>query len=334
MTTPYSLDNAIDTFFSEYTTVSRQQCDAFVKFRVGGGQVQAVQIQGYFSYTVVAAENNKIFQFRVHDSQLDMAIVTQAKLVHPQFVPSCIYLGAMGESRPVHIYEMDNVQGTTYILARDNSIPQPPDAVLRQGNTVKDFARFFAQSWMGAQHVQTSHHDATASLSEFKHKIQLLSQSLPQRYAHGLAKVSQHLPSLFSGALPFVLTHGDLCEMNILIHPDTGNITGIVDWAEATILPFGFALWSLENLFGFMDSKGWHYFDNRRELEGLFWRTFMLEARAVSDEQLRLIRLARMAGLFCRYGLIVDGKAMKGMVGPSDLSSIGYLDAFCLGNEF
>lgn len=47
--------------------------------------------------------------------------------------------------------------------------------------------------------------------------------------------------------------HEDLCEMNILINFETGNITGIVELTEARILPFGFALWGLENIPGYMN---------------------------------------------------------------------------------
>ena len=58
--------------------------------------------------------------------------------------------------------------------------------------------------------------------------------------------------------------------MNLLVNPNTGNITGIVDWVESRILPFDFALYGLENLLGRMDSEGWHYYDRCRELESLF----------------------------------------------------------------
>lgn len=40
---------------------------------------------------------------------------------------------------------------------------------------------------------------------------------------------------------PVVLAHGDLNEMNILVDPDIGGITGVVDWPGASnylALPF------------------------------------------------------------------------------------------------
>jgi Ser/Thr protein kinase RdoA (MazF antagonist) len=171
-------------------------------------------------------------------------------------------------------------------------------------------------------------------LAEFYSKFDLLARSLPSRFASNLGRVRQDLPLLFSGALPFVLSHGDLCEMNILIDSENGNITGIVDWAEARILPFGFSLWGVENVLGSMDSDGWHYYDNRRELEDLFWQTFREKADNLSDADLQLIRTARMAGLFCRYGFVVEGKAVKSVVDPTDASSLAYLDVFCTMDDW
>ncbi|GAB0137434.1 hypothetical protein EsDP_00005698 [Epichloe bromicola] len=195
-----------------------------------------------------------------------------------------------------------------------------------------DVSSFFAQSWNNSQQ---SHPDDTASLlAEFRSKFDLLAASLPERFTSNLSVVRQALPALFSGAFPFVLSHGDLCEMNMLISPETGNITGIVDWAEARILPFGFSIWGLENLLGYMDSEGWHYYDDHYELEDIFWKTFLREARNTSETDLQLLRAARMTGLFYRYGFIVEGKAVKGVVDQNDASSLAYLDAFCITDDW
>ncbi|RSL89480.1 hypothetical protein CEP52_014882, partial [Fusarium oligoseptatum] len=140
MATHYSLSNAISSFFESNTTVTRQQCDSFT-LSCAGGRVNPVQIQGAFSYTLTAGTNgSKLFQFRVQESGFDIGIMSLAKTVHPQFVASCKYHGTIGQSRPLHIYEMDNLPGTTYIMSRNISTVQPPDAVFRQHNTVKDLA--------------------------------------------------------------------------------------------------------------------------------------------------------------------------------------------------
>ncbi|EHK48492.1 hypothetical protein TRIATDRAFT_214538 [Trichoderma atroviride IMI 206040] len=301
MAVPYTLSGAINDFFIENTSVIRQQCDDFVLSCVGG-PVIPVEIQGMFSYTLTAGtDGSKLFQFRVHDSKLDTVLLDLAKIVHPQFVTGCKYHGT--------------------IAAR-----------FRQCNTTKDLAKFFAQSWNNGQ--QLCPDKAAALLIEFRSKLDRLSLSLPSRFATNLDAVRKELPLLFSERLPFILSHQDLNEMNMLINPETGCITGIVDWAEARILSFGFSLWAFENLLGYMDSEGWHYYDNRHELEGIFWQTFLAEANSTSDGDLQLIRVARMAGLFFRYGFDWDGEGVENVVDESSLSSLAYLDAFCTSDDW
>lgn len=93
---------------------------------------------------------------------------------------------------------------------------------------------------------------------EIQSSFDLLARNLLSHFAQNLERIRKELPSIFSKALPFVLSHGDLNMMNLLVNPETGNITGIVDWAESRILPFGFALYGLEHFLGRMDSEGWH----------------------------------------------------------------------------
>ena len=62
--------------------------------------------------------------------------------------------------------------------------------------------------------------------------------------------------------------------MNILTNPDTGRVTGAIDWEDCRILPFGVSLWGMENALGWMDSGGWHYYPNRDALVRVFWETF------------------------------------------------------------
>lgn len=93
-------------------------------------------------------------------------------------------------------------------------------------------------------------------LIEFQSSFDLLTRNLPSRFIPNLERVRKELPSLFSKALPFVLSYGDLNGMNLLVNPKTGNIIGIVDWAKSRILPFGFALYGLKNFLGRIDSEG------------------------------------------------------------------------------
>lgn len=160
-------------------------------------------------------------------------------------------------------------------------------------------------------------------LTEFRQRIGVLADALPSRFTDKLIFLGEKLPSLFSSPYPLVLSHNDLCEMNVLVDRHTGHITGVIDWEEARILPFGFSLWGLENVLGNMDSEGWHYYDNREALVSLFWQVFNEEVGSTSDRQ--AIEVARTVGIFYRYGFAWAQDSWA-VVGESD-SSMRYLNA-------
>lgn len=91
--------------------------------------------------------------------------------------------------------------------------------------------------------------------------------------------------------------------MNILLDPDAGHISGVIDWAEAKILPFGIILWGFQNILGYMDSKGWHYYRNHHNLETLFWQTFDDIVGGVPETDRHAIHATRTAGFSSGMGL-------------------------------
>ena len=84
-----------------------------------------------------------------------------------------------------------------------------------------------------------------------------------------LEKDRAELPLLFTSKNPSILSHGDLCEMNIFVEPDTGHMTGIVDHDEARILPFGIPLWGFENMLGYK-GMALEYHNDHHKLEADF----------------------------------------------------------------
>ncbi|PVH69949.1 hypothetical protein DL98DRAFT_149787 [Cadophora sp. DSE1049] len=121
------------------------------------------------------------------------------------------------------------------------SIEPSLETASRQSNTVVGFARFFAASW---KHRQIKPLDVVEAIhQDYEQKLDLLSPALPFRFIENLRKVRAELPLLFISTYPLALSHDDLCEMKIFVDPNTGHITGIIDWAEARILPFGISLW-------------------------------------------------------------------------------------------
>ena len=142
-----------------------------------------------------------------------------------------------------------------------------------------------------------------------------------------MRELEDNFSLIFSSGYPCVLTHGDLCEMNLLVDHDSGHLTGVIDWAEADILPFGCALWVLKNLLGFMDGSGWRYFPIRRELEDLFWETFQTCVSEDSEEYWPAIKVAQRIGMLFRHGFCWD-EGTRQRVSREQDSGMKYLDAF------
>lgn len=142
-----------------------------------------------------------------------------------------------------------------------------------------------------------------------------------------------------------VLTHGDLCEMNFLVDENSGHLTGVIDWAEAEILPFGFNLWGVENLLGYMDGNGWNYFEGYEDLRAVFWTVFYGAVAVVAEEEeedgvlpsevlcqkQEIIDVARRMGILFRYGFFWDENLRKKVPVQEGDSGMRYLDAFFLG---
>lgn len=311
--TVYSLGSAINEFFSRFT-VTRDECDRAAA-EITGENVEPVQLQGAFSYTVASRES--IVQFRAPESLLDTEKTTLAREIYGKIVPSCTSKGMIGS---LTIYRIDKAPGITYIEAPSKSLSD----TAWQERTVSDLARFFAISWINQL---GDDHCSQTSMSTIQTKLDTLQAHLPSRFTALIADLREKVSAIFLPTYHIVLGHGDLCEMNMIVDPDVGGITGIIDWAEAEVLPFGLSLWGLRNLLGWMDSSGWHYHANASRLESLFWDVFYESVGGVSDEQRHAIRIAERVGILLRYGFSWDDGKFERPITEQD-SSMRYLDAF------
>jgi len=191
--------------------------------------------------------------------------------------------------------------------------------------------RYFAACWLHPQLVTQDQRKNTRTT--VSHKLSLLVSTLPSRFTAITSRVQRELDELFDPRYPQVLTHGDLCPMNILVSPTSGRITGIIDWAEAEVLPFGLALYSLENLLGYMGPGGWNYFDIRDQLEQNFWNQFweciagdkgpLLEGR-----RRNAVTIAQQVGVLIQYGFEWENGIVERAVTEKDTGALAYLDAF------
>ena len=127
-----------------------------------------------------------------------------------------------------------------------------------------------------------------------------------------------------------VLNHDDLLEMNIHVDEETGRITGIVDWADAIIAPFGTSLCGLETILGVQTSSSWHFHPRHEHYRVQFWETFYGVTGTLSDRDRGAIEVARMFGLFRTHGF--DRRPEKDNAAPLEEGDpeLVCLEAFCL----
>lgn len=110
---------------------------------------------------------------------------------------------------------------------------------------------------------------------------------------------------LFSHGYPQVLTHNDLSWTNILVDETTLEITGIVDWSLAEVLPFGVELYTLSLMTGTMDLHGWHNYTCREKLHSAFWEEFMSKRGTLDGDGVRRKEVCEMARLAARLGAVL-----------------------------
>lgn len=130
---------------------------------------------------------------------------------------------------------------------------------------------------------------------------QLEEHSSPSLLTH-VTDARQALDNILQ--LPWVLTHDDLSSMNLLLDAGTGNLRGVVDWADAAVRPFGIALWGLESVLGYCDPDGWTWLDDESCSYRKLFSTTLLNAIHLPAERLVTVEKARRLGLLLRYGFI------------------------------
>ena len=182
---------------------------------------------------------------------------------------------------------------------------------------------YFSRCWSRPQQVAAE--EQVASQVGIHRRLANLRESSSAVFpSEALLELEESLPSLFSQDYPQVLTHGDLSRTNILVDQHTYEITGIVDWSLATVLPFGMELDSLYLFTGCMSRSGWHdyacYVELRKGFWEEFWATSGIEDDSGYREKIRsMAESAAKIGAILRYAFQrnADGSASEVVLAPN-----------------
>ncbi|KAI9678632.1 MAG: hypothetical protein M1817_005689 [Caeruleum heppii] len=298
----YRLDDALALFFSQ-TSVTREACDVKAKDLVGG-QVIPVTVQGACSYSVYAGPEFKfVVQFRLDSLMLKSEVATLAREIHGSLVPSVSLQGRLGEEgqNPLFVYVLSRMQGISHLdFVLANGFPNNTDQnFLWRKTLMADLAHFFAVTWKTPQEVDLDYRENLHR--KYIRDLHLLLHSLPPRFRIFVQECLDSIKAILS--LPMVLLHHDFGTCNIMVDEKSCHLTGVIDWAEAEICPFGQNLHSLQSFMGTLNLKnGWTRYEDYLALEVTFWSTFQDEVGGLSAETVQTIKTARIMGLLLSRG--------------------------------
>jgi hypothetical protein len=310
-------EQAIDRFFAVRESPTRGQCDQLALSVSGASAVRPVNIPGSLSYTVVCTKQqgqqhgaSLVVSFRQPESALDEGNIELALLLHGSLVPSAVNCGIVsGSDPPLIIHTMPLLPGIACLEALICEVDMDPDEEAKHVRFVTHLARYDAPSLASFLAVGLSIPAKVANIQLQRYFARCLSSPRPtepearaeqqkgisNRLAtlaaspsgavpmSTLSELQTVLPVLYTGEYPQVLAHGDLSKTNILVDPDTYEITGIVDWSLAAVQPFGMELDCLYLMTGYMDLNGWHDYACRPRLLEAFWAEFWASA-GIRDE--------------------------------------------------
>ncbi|TID17815.1 hypothetical protein E2P81_ATG10790 [Venturia nashicola] len=315
-----------------------------------GCQIQLLANQGACSTTFALRHTkndevcHRILQFRQPSFDLNMNLMAKAKLVYGAYVSSVqrhdisSLLAQHISIPPTVCYEMDVIPGVTFKSIAPVGPCLTGAEMRRQENLVRDFAGFVALGWP-AKEMEQPVCDGKVG-SRIPQKLRVLAEQLPYRQHRAVTQtILDKLPSL--AQLPVIVNHGDTIPSNIMCDPETGRLTGVVDWAEAEYLPFGTCLYGLEHFLGRWSSStrrdsaiGYQRFipyDSASDLRRLFWQTLRSNVPALQadDSLMKLVVMAKTIGTLLWYGFAWDGGAIDRVITPErDMEELIYLDAF------
>jgi serine/threonine protein kinase len=158
---------------------------------------------------------------------------------------------------------------------------------------------FFVISWEAPQEVDSNYGEKLRQT--YTNELHQLLDSLPSRFHQFIQKCLDSIDAVL--ALPMVLLHRDFSTCNIMVDEVSCYLTGVIDWAEAEICPFGLNLHSLESLTGTLHLRnGWRRYESYEALQDAFWDTFRDKVGDLDVETMRTIEMARIMRLLLERG--------------------------------
>ena len=267
--------------------------------------------------------DDTVIQFRPASYRLDLRVTSAARDVYGRFAPDTEYV-ATHPGSGLLIYKLERIGGISFQDSRA-SCTVPEKSKYIRARLCRDFALFLSKSW----HESSIECLSLGTVGRSIHpRLMSLCEDLPVRFRTSARHILANLHRI--EALPWVLTHGDIVAANIMVNPSSGALTGLVDWAEAEILPFGVCIYGLEEILGQLTPAGFQYRPDAQELRVLFWAELESNIPALRRSHVQeAVKLARDLGVLLWHGIAFDDGAIDRVVQEDrDIEEIHRLEAF------
>lgn len=260
-------------------------------------------------YTCMSLESNLKFTIVHSLSNMDWVQLAQYPFFDHRRSPSATQCDDIAQSitGATEIIPLNSFNTTTYSVICNNcsSLPLDRIVIFREAKAEPlGIFSYFALSWSNKQIMNPPEllyirqAGIRHQLRQFKH---LAPSVLP---VHMIDELIQVLPTLFSAEYPSVLTNGNLSITNIRVDEVTCEITNIVDWSLAKVLPFGMDLDVLFLVTGYMGLRNWRDYECKQFMLDCFWDGFWASVKPHVDRgRVRMLaEKAAMIGALLRYG--------------------------------
>ncbi|KZT33426.1 hypothetical protein SISSUDRAFT_993059 [Sistotremastrum suecicum HHB10207 ss-3] len=190
--------------------------------------------QGLFSSTVVVIledESRVIVQLK--DNEIDLTKVALARSLLGSVVPR---MNAAPTEYAFFAYVSNFLPGKMWIDV-DSQFGIEQDSAI-----AKQIAGLIARCNLGISSAGIVDSHIVPRLAHILKTRHNLPQDLRIRVENMLANVDS------LKELPLALCHIDINKMNILVNPDTLEVTGLIDWEAAALLPLGMSAWCIRYL--------------------------------------------------------------------------------------
>ncbi|KAI1121120.1 hypothetical protein F5Y10DRAFT_108738 [Nemania abortiva] len=302
-------DMSVMAFFDRcgLSATVKDDCDAFVRSRFSV-PIQPAPFQGYCSYTLFVGDET-VVQFRPSAYNLDIRMTRTACHIFKHLAPETEYLGQL-KGTELHAFAMRKLPGVSLTDYR---------AISRKRSTreriVRDFAHLQALAWRQARRPEELLDEKRTVGSSLTSRLELMSASLPLSFRRIASSILSDISEI--EALPWVFTHGDFLAANVMVSPYSGELTGLLDWAEAEWLPFGIGMYGLEELLGQDNQNGrFVYYPEARHLRDLFWKQLMLLIPELTRDTktVALVKRAQKLGVLLWHGIAFDNGNLNRVV--------------------